>query len=191
MSSWFFLYNITIYCITRSKPYFVLYFFFFQQGIFCTACHEIRKQLKLKRKEDKSRNTNSTEYAANKQLPVIPGGPPSNRPAPVNHILDSQLISDYLQSPNPDKRDYLPRRGESMDIPNRNDVKTLREGNRNRSESVDQLQQRPKLNLLDKHQDTLSGRQASASSILNSYSDISTPKGVTTPETKTLGKFLI
>ncbi|KAM3584281.1 Rho-type gtpase-activating protein [Umbelopsis sp. WA50703] len=156
------------------------------KGIFCTACHEIRKQLKLKRKEDKSRNTNSTEYAANKQLPVIPGGPPSNRPAPVNHILDSQLISDYLQSPNPDKRDYLPRRGESMDIPNRNDVKTLREGNRNRSESVDQLQQRPKLNLLDKHQDTLSGRQASASSILNSYSDISTPKGVTTPETKTL-----
>lgn len=78
-----------------------------------------------------------------------------------------------------------------MDIPNRNDIKIVKEGNRNRSESVDQLQQRPKLNLLDKPQDSFNGRQASASSILNSYSDISTPRGVTTPDSKTLGKFLI
>jgi LIM domain len=50
---------------------------YFSQGIFCTACHEIRKQLKLKRKEDKSRKTASTEYAINKQLPQIPN-PPSH-----------------------------------------------------------------------------------------------------------------
>jgi hypothetical protein len=109
----------------------------------------------------------------------------------VTQILDSQLINDYLQSPNPDRRDYLPRRGESMDVPNRSDI--VREGMRNRSESVDQLQQRPKLGFLDKPQDTTS-RQASANSILNSYSDISTPKGVTATEIRSrmsLGKILI
>jgi hypothetical protein len=78
-----------------------------------------------------------------------------------------------------------------MDVPNRSDI--VREGMRNRSESVDQLQQRPKLGFLDKPQDTTS-RQASANSILNSYSDISTPKGVTATEIRSrmsLGKILI
>ncbi|KAI8578378.1 hypothetical protein K450DRAFT_247604 [Umbelopsis ramanniana AG] len=150
------------------------------KGIFCTACHEIRKQLKLKRKEDKSRKTTSAEYAMNKQLPQIPNPPShsSNRPVPITQLLDSQLINDYLQSPSPDRRDYNGRRGESMDVPNRSDLNVVREGGRNRSESVDQLSQRPKLGFLDRPEDLAASRQASASSILNSYSDAS--KGVTT-----------
>jgi hypothetical protein len=115
----------------------------------------------------------------------------SNRAVPITQLLDSQLINDYLQSPNPDRRDYIARRGESMDVPNRSDLNVVRESGRNRSESVDQLSQRPKLAFLDKPDEPSASRQASANSILNSYSDSS--KGVTTAEIRSrmsLGKYL-
>lgn len=114
----------------------------------------------------------------------------SNRPVPITQLLDSQLINDYLQSPSLDRRDYTGRRGESMDVPNRSDLNVVREGGRNRSESVDQLSQRPKLGFLDKPEDLAASRQASASSILNSYSDSS--KGVATSQSRSrtsLGKY--
>lgn len=77
-----------------------------------------------------------------------------------------------------------------MDVPNRSDLNVVREGGRNRSESVDQLSQRPKLGFLDKPEDLAASRQASASSILNSYSDSS--KGVATSQIRSrmsLGKY--